>query len=246
MTRQFFAALIVAVAAPALMMPTTARAEFYAGFGVGGARVEADTAELGILPIGPGTEQEVAADRAAVGSDFSGSDIATQFVVGWRARYIGVEAAYVNFNQMGRSEAERFYNLPDRQLSDPESPVPVAVDRQWRAGYAADGYQASVVGFLPLSAGFELLARVGAITWESEQTGNERISNLVPTYEGNEPVSAKDDGTDLTVGIGAIFNTDSPFSVRVQADYYDLGNTDEVMMYTVSAFYSFGKRASAD
>jgi opacity protein-like surface antigen len=280
MNNRFIAAWATGLAVATLYAAPAARAEFYAGFGVGGARVEGKVADLGLKPAGfPDSEDPITPidavllelDRRAV-DDFSGSNISTQFVVGWRARYFGVEVGYVNFNQFGRSSSEQFYVLPNTPLippspaagqepptvdnriqCDPLNPagqpgsfddVPGCQEREWQARYKADGYQATVIGYLPVSDSIDLFGKVGAIAWESEQNGQERVRNIVPPIPqipgGNAPVSASDDGTDLTFGLGVVFRTDSPFSVRLQADYYDIGNLDELISYTANLYYTFG------
>jgi hypothetical protein len=251
------------MAIPALLMPGSAGAEIYIGFGAGGSRIEADPAEIGGLPQGfdpPAplqTPGSVAADQARV-TDFGDTDIGAQFTIGWRARYFGAEVGYVNFNQMGRSEARQFYELPETGAGfGPDgAPLPCEPDdppvgslgcqeREWRLGWSGEGYQASVLGYLPIGESVELYGKVGAFFWESEVEGEERVRSIVPPSSsipaGNDRVTASDDGTDLTVGIGAVLKTGTPFSVRVQADYFDIDNTDLVMLYSVNAVYSFGQ-----
>jgi hypothetical protein len=244
MTRQFAVALLIASGVPAVLAPAEAVAEIYLSFGAGGSRVEASPAELGMLPQGfdpPAvnqTPESIAADQAAV-TDFGASDLAVQFMVGWRARFVGVEVGYVNFNQMGRSESTEFYVLP--QICQ----VGGCQDREWLISWSGDGYQASLLGYLPVGKSIELYGKVGAIAWEADVTGRERTREIVPPIPqipaGNDSLSGSDDGTDLTFGLGAALKTGTPFSVRIQADYYDLDNTDGVMMYTVNAVYSFGQ-----
>jgi hypothetical protein len=248
-------AMVAALTVSALGMPA-ARAEIYVGFQVGGARVEANPADIGLVPRGqdpdPAPGNPAPEDVAAVGSDFAASDIGTQFLVGWRARYFGAEIGYTNFNQMSRSYAEEFTALPEVPFGcDPEVPTlplpPGCQERDWRQRYRADGYQAAVLGYLPVHENIELFGKVGAIYWESESIGEERVRELVPPRPpvlpppANARVTSSDDGTDLMVGIGALFRTESPFSVRVAVDYYDVGNTDQIIMYSVGAFYSWGQ-----
>jgi hypothetical protein len=251
MTKQLATAMVAALAVSALGMPA-ARAEIYVGFNVGGARVEAGTADVGLLPRGedpdPAPGNPAPEDLAAVGSDFSGSDIGTQFLVGWRARYFGAEIGYTNFNQMSRSYAEEFDALPNVPIGcDPVVPTGAGCqEREWRQRYQAEGYQAAVLGYLPVHDNIELFGKVGAIFWDSESIGEERVREIVPTNPqvpppANARIESSDDGTDLMVGIGALFRTDSPFSVRVAVDYYDVGNTDQILMYSVGAFYSWGQ-----
>jgi hypothetical protein len=249
MNRQLATAMVATLAVSALVVPA-ARAEIYAGFHVGGARVEAATADVGLLPRGqqpdPAPGNPAPEDVAAVG-DFSGSDIGTQFLVGWRARHFGAEIGYTNFNQMNRSYAEEFDALPNVPLGcNPVAPTGTGCqERTWRQRYRADGYQAAILGYLPVHENIELFGKVGAIYWESESIGEERVREIVPTNPQIQPpanaqIRSSDDGTDLMVGIGALFRTGSPFSLRLAVDYYDVGNTDQIIMYSVGAFYSWG------
>lgn len=243
--------VMVAAAAAAILAAPMAQAEIYVGFGAGGARVEADPADLGILPAGPGDPSQIAGDQAAVGSDFGDTDLGTLFVVGWRTKYFGAEVGYANFNQMGRSEAKERYELPNVPLGcQPGQPTPGSTgcqEREWEARYEADGYQATLVGYLPLGESIEIFGKAGALYWESEQSGAERIREVadnpaIPAPR-NAAVSASDDGTDFTVGIGVNFVTDSAFTVRLAADYYAIDNTDLLINYTASIVYSWGRAA---
>jgi hypothetical protein len=256
MTKKLKTAMVAAAAAALLAMPA-AHAEFYVGFGVGGAAVKADPADMGVLPVGlipppsplpPGYEEGVAGDQAAVGSNFSDTDLGTLFVVGWRAKYFGFEVGYANFNQMSRSEAKQNYTLPNVPLGcTPGISTPGSTgcqEREWRATYASDGYQAAVLGYLPVGDSIELFGKAGAIVWDSEQSGAERIREFgdnpsIPAPR-NSSIEASDDGTDFMVGVGVNFLTDSAFTLRVAADYYAIGNTDRVVNYTASVVYSWG------
>jgi hypothetical protein len=244
--------MVAALAVSALAVPA-AHAEIYVGFQVGGARIEASPADIGTTPRGlipdPPPGNPAPEDVAGI-SSFAGSDIGTQFLVGWRARYFGAEIGYTNFNQMSRSYAEEFSPLPNAPLGcDIEAPAAPGgcQERDWRQRYQANGYQAAVLGYLPVHENIELFGKVGAIIWDSESIGEERVREQSPPRPptlpppANAKVTATDDGTDLMVGVGALFRTDSPFSVRVAIDYYDIGNTDEVIMYSVGAFYSWGR-----
>jgi hypothetical protein len=243
----------------ALIAMPAARAEFYVGFGVGAANVQGGLAKMGTLPQGeipppsplpPGYEAGVAGDVAAASSDFSDTDIGTLFAVGWRSRYFGVEVGYTNFNQMSRSEATEAYALPNAPLGcvpgqgGPTQPTGCQ-EREWRANYSADGYQAALLGYLPVGESIELFAKAGAIVWESEQSASERVRVFGdnPGIDGprNDPVAAKDDGTDFMFGLGVNFLSDSPFAVRLAADYYAIGNTDQIITYTATLTYSWGK-----
>ncbi len=87
------------------------------------------------------------------------------------------------------------------------------------------GLSLSAVGFLPVGP-VDLFARVGAIDWEAD---------LDAPGLG---VSASDDGTDLTYGVGAQFRVWS-LGVRAEYERFDISDADTVDMISLGVTWTF-------
>ena len=88
-----------------------------------------------------------------------------------------------------------------------------------------NGVSLSAVGFVPIGP-VDLFARVGAINWNADVTAP------------NLGVSASDDGTDLTYGVGAQFRVWS-LSVRGEYEVFDISNADTVDMFSIGVTWTF-------
>ena len=87
------------------------------------------------------------------------------------------------------------------------------------------GLSLGAVGFLPVGP-VDLFARVGMIDWEAD---------LEAPGLG---VSASDDGTDLTYGVGAQFRVWS-LSLRAEYERFDLSDADTVDMVSLGVTWTF-------
>ena len=87
------------------------------------------------------------------------------------------------------------------------------------------GVSLSLVGFLPIGP-VDLFARVGAVNWEADLES--------PTTG----LSASDDGTDLTYGVGAQFRVWS-LSLRAEYEQFDVADADTVDMISVGVTWTF-------
>ena len=81
---------------------------------------------------------------------------------------------------------------------------------------ATDGYGLSAVGLLPVTEQIDLFAKVGMFHWSVDATSNVNIS-------------AGDDGTDGTYGIGAAYNMKT-VSLRAEFERFDIGGDDVDMI----------------
>jgi opacity protein-like surface antigen len=88
-----------------------------------------------------------------------------------------------------------------------------------------DGVSLSAVGFVPLGP-VDLFARVGAINWNAD------------IGAPNLGVSASDDGTDLTYGVGAQFRVWS-LSFRGEYEIFDISDADTVDMFSIGVTWTF-------
>jgi hypothetical protein len=88
-----------------------------------------------------------------------------------------------------------------------------------------NGVSLSAVGFVPIGP-VDLFARVGAINWNADLSAP------------NLGVSASDDGTDLTYGVGAQFRVWS-LSIRGEYELIDISDADTVDMFSIGVTWTF-------
>ena len=88
-----------------------------------------------------------------------------------------------------------------------------------------NGVSLSAVGFVPVGP-VDLFARVGAVNWNAD---------LEAPSLG---VSASDDGTDLTYGVGAQFRVWS-LSIRGEYEVFDISDADTVDMFSIGVTWTF-------
>lgn len=88
-----------------------------------------------------------------------------------------------------------------------------------------NGVSLSAVGFLPLGP-VDVFARVGAINWNADVD--------VPALD----VSASDDGTDLTYGVGAQFRVWS-LGIRAEYEIFDIDGPDNVDLVSLGVTWTF-------
>lgn len=79
------------------------------------------------------------------------------------------------------------------------------------ADFQADGFEIAALGYLPIGQ-FSPFIKVGQLFWESE------------TNVG--PVSADDDGNDFFFGVGAQYDVNEAFAVRLEANRYEMAEAD--------------------
>ncbi len=88
-----------------------------------------------------------------------------------------------------------------------------------------DGVSLSAVGFVPVGP-VDLFARVGAVNWNAD------------IGAPNLGVSASDDGTDLTYGVGAQFRVWS-LSIRGEYEMFDISDADTVDLFSIGVTWTF-------
>ncbi|MEO8443583.1 MAG: outer membrane beta-barrel protein [Gammaproteobacteria bacterium] len=213
--------------------PMVAVAGPYVGIGAGGARTESSLAGLrkGDLNLVP----NVATDVAAIGSDpdFHGTDVSFDITAGWKfGKHLAVEVGYTDFGV-----ATQNYVLPEACAGSFG-----CQSREWTAKVEMSGARAFVIGSVPLTDNVEAYLKLGAIRWDASYDGFERNREFVPAPQigtRNDPVSFDNSGTDLAAGMGVTLKTASPFSLRVDFNYYDVGTTDLIWNAQLMAVYTF-------
>jgi OOP family OmpA-OmpF porin len=84
------------------------------------------------------------------------------------------------------------------------------------ASLEATGFEFSAVGTIPINQQFSLYGKLGFFMWDADLKGT----------VGGIPVSVSDDGTDLTIAIGARFSFTKNFAMQVQWQRYELDDFD--------------------
>jgi OmpA-OmpF porin, OOP family len=89
------------------------------------------------------------------------------------------------------------------------------------------GLNFSVVGILPLNPSFELFGKVGFFMWEAQARDT----------TGGVPFSGKEDGTDVSFGIGASYNINKNLSVR--AEWEQFKAVDTISLLSLGIVFKF-------
>jgi OOP family OmpA-OmpF porin len=91
----------------------------------------------------------------------------------------------------------------------------------------ASGLNMSAVGTLPLGSNFALFGKAGLFIWESKAND----------VTGGVPFSGTEDGTDLSVGLGASFNLTKNLTLRAEWERYKaVGDIDLLSVGIVFKF----------
>lgn len=236
--------LLIAVAPASAIAQDAWYNGIYLGFGVGAGRLEADLVKLGLLPAdAAGTPEPIESDK------YKKTNITGSVLLGYRfGQYFAIEGGYSSFKDTSR----QFCFVDDtggcaESRSEPVNPnvTPATSSSAWTVELPTDVYKFYVIGLFPLNKTIDVFAKVGAIGWETDAAGYEKIVGgfvppkppLVPPT--NVPVTNKLDGTDAAAGAGFNFNHPSGVTVRAEFEYFDIGDLDSSFLGSVSAYYSF-------
>jgi OOP family OmpA-OmpF porin len=89
------------------------------------------------------------------------------------------------------------------------------------------GLNISAVGTFPLGSGFALFGKAGIFAWESEAND----------VTGGTPFSGKEDGTDLSFGLGASYDFTKNFAIRAEWERFKaVGDID---LLSIGVAYKF-------
>ncbi|HSA70435.1 MAG TPA: outer membrane beta-barrel protein [Burkholderiales bacterium] len=139
-----------------------------------------------------------------------GKDTAWKILGGYMFnRHFGVEAAYVNLGEVSYSGA---FGL-----------LPVTGGK-----VELTAFNVSALGALPINEQFSLFGKIGFFGWEAEASDT----------TGGVPFSAEDDGTDISFGVGVMFNFTPSFGVRAEYEFFqtDIGDAG---LISVGALWRF-------
>jgi len=138
-----------------------------------------------------------------------GSDTGFKIFGGYQFnQHFGVELAWVDLGKAGYSGT--FSGLPVTGGTVETS-----------------GLNLSAVGILPLGSGFALFGKAGFFAWESK----------AKDVTGGLPFSGKEDGTDLSYGVGASYDFTKNFAIRAEWERFKaVGDID---LLSVGIVYKF-------
>jgi OOP family OmpA-OmpF porin len=124
-------------------------------------------------------------------------------------RHFGVEAAYVNLGEVSYSGAFGVLPVTGGKVE-------------------LTAFNVSALGALPINEQFSLFGKIGFLGWEAEASDT----------TGGVPFSAKDDGTDISFGVGVMFNFTPNFGVRAEYEFFqtDIGDADLISVGAVWRF----------
>jgi OOP family OmpA-OmpF porin len=138
-----------------------------------------------------------------------GSDTGTKFFGGYQfSRNVGLELAFVDLGKAGYSGTFQGLSVTGGTVK-------------------TTGLNFSVVGTLPLNANFDFFGKVGLFTWESKASD----------VTGGVPFSGKDDGTDLSFGLGATYNLTRNLGIR--AEWEQFKAVDNISLLSIGVAYKF-------
>lgn len=136
---------------------------------------------------------------------------------------IAVEFGYVNLGKFGASAVGTELGVPLSESAD----------------YKAKGFQATLVGIIPVSKQVDILGRIGVFRWDW---------NLTSTgIEGGVPFSRDETthGTDVTYGIGAQYNVSKNISARLEWQRFQnvgdqpMNGQTNIDMFSLGLVYRF-------
>jgi hypothetical protein len=243
---------IIAVAAPAHSDDHWWQG-FYMGAGAGAGRLESDFNQLDVMPV-PVTTPAI--NNTLEYTSFTDTGVASKFFAGYRIlKFLAVEGGYFNFHDLDDQPCFLFDSTG--LCSDVPGQLPsIPSERVWTVEVPLDGWTAYAVGILPFNDTIEGLLKVGAVSWKALPSGRERIvggfvpCNPTPTNPNcgpgsqspaptNEPQYSRFEGTDLALGVGFNFNTESGISVRTEGEWFNIGIADRTWMLSLSVIYNF-------
>lgn len=186
--------------------------EAYGGLGVGYTTFQVDAADIVGRPGLPGFEGSQAV------SEFEGADLAARAFLGVRlGPYVALEAGYHDFGE------------PDGRVAfiDPENPPtgPFDAPPSSRVAIGATGYDAVLIGILPLDRDLSVYAKAGLIRWDAETT-----------YDGG--TRTREDGEDLIWGVGTTYRGTGPLRIRIEAEFIDAGFANSWWALSASLLYA--------
>jgi len=146
-------------------------------------------------------DDEVAAGLITAGT-VDGKDTAWKIFGGYMFnRHFGVEGAYVNLGEA--SYSGNFFGSP---VTGGKVEV--------------TGFNVAALGSYPINEQFSVFGKIGLFLWDAEASDT----------TGGVPFSAKEDGTDLSFGVGLGYNFTRNLGVRLEWEMFEAADADATLL----------------
>jgi len=99
-----------------------------------------------------------------------------------------------------------------------------------RAEVSVEGYDAFVVGILPVGKSFDIFAKAGFIAWDTEITS---VQNQEIIF------SESKSGSDAAYGLGLGWWVGTNITLRLEGEVFTIGDYDDVTLVSVGVSYTF-------
>ena len=126
-------------------------------------------------------------------------------------KFLGVEAGYTNFGNL---------QFPEKNVQGWQEIADINVK----------GWDAFVVGILPVSNVVDIYGKLGIMAWDT---------TITSTLRGEIHYTESSTGTDTAYGIGAGFWVGPNVTLRVEGEWFKIGDYETVPFYTVDVTYTF-------
>jgi len=112
-------------------------------------------------------------------------------------------------------------------LGSPNDTVGIVDETDVEVEIGVKGWDAFAIGILPIGP-VDLFAKLGVVSWDADIRAS--FGDLVDRDS--------DSGTDTAYGLGLALRLGS-FAVRIEGEQFDIGDADDVYLYTVGVTYTF-------
>ena len=126
-------------------------------------------------------------------------------------KFLAVEAGYTNFGNL---------QFAERNVQGSQEIADVSVK----------GWDAFVVGILPIGNVVDIYGKLGIMAWDT---------TITSTLRGEIHYTESSTGTDTAYGIGAGFWVGPNVTLRGEAGWFKIGDYETVPFYTIDVTYTF-------
>lgn len=147
--------------------------------------------------------------------------------------YLGIGAGPANYSEASFDESDTGFTLYGGirihenfalELSYTDFGKQEGDYNSLNASVEVTGLGFSALGILPINDKFDIIGKIGFISWDADVT--------------LDSLTSSDDGTDLLYGIGAQYNINEAFTIRGVWEFVDLDEGD-LDMFSINAQFNF-------